>query len=187
MLARQGPERPHADVRDLPNRRWLETRVGYGEDLLRSQFAQAFGNARQVADDWKGRALAKASRKSVRARPFSVGCGRWDWQVRLVPSERSTKRHIACSENSHESTRPRCHRAPWRRGGHTLGTAFVRTTCVKLSGMDEFRLSETDNSCFHSTFSEGTRSKPVRKASDNQAAAISRPFSTLNVRRDHTM
>ena len=37
----------------------LEARAGYGEDLLRSQFARELGNARRVADDWKGLVVAK--------------------------------------------------------------------------------------------------------------------------------
>lgn len=37
----------------------LETRVGYGEDLLRSQFARELGDARNWADEWKSMAREK--------------------------------------------------------------------------------------------------------------------------------
>jgi hypothetical protein len=37
----------------------LETRTGYGEDLLRSQFAQKLETARAVAAEWKATSLVK--------------------------------------------------------------------------------------------------------------------------------
>lgn len=37
----------------------LETRAGYGEDLLRSQYAREIANARTVAADWKAIAQQK--------------------------------------------------------------------------------------------------------------------------------
>ena len=37
----------------------LETRAGYGEDLLRSQFATEIGKARELAGAWKIAALEK--------------------------------------------------------------------------------------------------------------------------------
>lgn len=37
----------------------LETRAGYGEDLLRSQFARQMDAARAVAGEWKGLAREK--------------------------------------------------------------------------------------------------------------------------------
>ena len=37
----------------------LETRAGYGEDLLRSQFARQIGTARELANSWKIAALEK--------------------------------------------------------------------------------------------------------------------------------
>jgi hypothetical protein len=41
----------------------LETRAGYGDDLLRSQFAREVGVARAVADEWENLARGKGFEK----------------------------------------------------------------------------------------------------------------------------
>ena len=37
----------------------LETRAGYGDDLLRSQFAVQIGTARELAAEWKAMVIEK--------------------------------------------------------------------------------------------------------------------------------